>query len=607
MVTDNLEITVLNNLVHNELFTRKVLPHIKPEYFTGQHRIIYDLILGFLVKYNKLPNAAVLDIEFRASEHSNRPERNDILNIIKNLDVSIDVECEWLIDSTEKWCKDRAVNIAIMEAVSIIDGNDKTQAEGAIPNILSKALSVTFDNHVGHDYTEDGEARYEFYHKKEDKLSFDIEMLNKITNGGVTRKTLNIIMAGCVHPDTLVQIKVFLAKNDSVERTVKISNLEQYLKDDLHIQVDSPDGWVDVSHFVDKGIWQEYVLMLSSGKTVHVNENHLFETIDGWRSAKDLAYKKQEYMTIEGYETGIVHVSDNRIPIVDIHIEHENHRYYTNGVSSHNTGVGKSLAMCHLASASLAAGKNVLYITMEMSEEKIAERIDANLFDVDIKQLVNLSKNSFVKKVAGIKAKTHGKLIIKEYPTAAAHVGHFRALLMELKMKKNFIPDVIFIDYLNICASSRIKGGISGGVNSYGLIKSIAEEIRGLAVEFNVPVWSATQSNRNANVASDVEITDISESFGLAATCDLLISIVSTEQLEKMNQIMVKQLKNRYNDLSENRRFTVGIERCKMRLYDIADPTANIMSESDPIPNVKQTPFMAGSKSKAANFSDFKM
>lgn len=466
METENLESTIINNLVHNELFTRKVLPHIKPEYFNSQNRILYELILGFLVKYNKLPNSNVLDIEFRNSEHINCKERNDILLTIKNLDRPVPVENEWLLDSTEKWCKDRAVNIAIMEAVSIIDGVDTTQAEGAIPSILSKALSISFDTNVGHDYINDAAARYEFYHRKEDKISFDIDMFNIITNGGVTRKTLNIILAG-----------------------------------------------------------------------IHV---------------------------------------------------------------------GKSLGMCHLAAADIASGHNALYITMEMAEERIAERIDANLFDIEINKIINLSKESFDNKIKGIVKKSCGNLIIKEYPTASAHVGHFRALLMELKMKKNFIPDVIYIDYLNICASSRIKGGLSGSVNTYSLNKAIAEEIRGLAVEFNVPIWTATQVTRDGFKSSDTEMTDTSESFGVPATADLLLAFIRTEQLDKMNQIMVKQLKNRYSDMNLNKRFTIGVDIAKMRLYDIADPTANIMAPEEVIPAARPTPFMAGSKSSAAKFNDFK-
>ena len=387
-------------------------------------------------------------------------------------------------------------------------------------------------------------------------------------------------------------------------KTIKIADIDQMLIDGYDIEVTSPDGWVPVSAFVDKGMWDEYALMLTSGKVIRVNENHLFETIDGWQYAKDLVLKKQQFLTEDGYQIGIVTKTGKQIPIVDITVDHDNHRYYTDGVSSHNTGCGKSLGMCHMASAALAQGRNVLYITLEMAEEKIAERIDANLFDTRIDQIVNLSKDTFNNKVKKISEKTHGKLIIKEYPTAAAHCGHFRALLNELKLKKNFIPDIIYVDYLNICASSRMKG-LSGSVNTYSLIKSIAEEIRGLAVEFNVPIWSATQVTRAGFSSSDVEITDTSESFGLPATADLMLAFIRTEQLDKMNQIMVKQLKNRYNDPTANKRFTIGVDLSKMRLYDIADPTANISGESSAAP-VASTPFSGGTKAKQ-NFSGFKV
>ena len=353
---ENLELVILNALCHNEQFLRQVIPHVKPEYFSGPHRIIYELILDFTIKYNKLPTSITLDIEYRNSDHINRNDRNEILEIIKSLAEPAAVDLEWLLNSSEKFCQDRAINLAIMKSVEIIDGNDKTLSNGAIPEILSKALFVSFDSSVGHSYINNSNDRYEFYHKKETKIPFDIDILNKITNGGVTKKTLNIILAG-----------------------------------------------------------------------VHV---------------------------------------------------------------------GKSLGLCHMAAATLASGKNALYITMEMAEEMIAQRIDANLFDVSINDIENLSKNSFDSKIKGITSKSKGDLIIKEYPTGSAHVGHFRALIMELKQKKNFTPDIIFIDYMNICASSRIKGGLSGSVNTYSLVKSIAEEIRGLAVEFNVPIWTATQVTR---------------------------------------------------------------------------------------------------------------
>ena len=356
--------------------------------------------------------------------------RDIFKDCIKVLDHVRDekVEKNWLIDTTEKWCKERAVYLALMESVKIADGNDKTKSRDAIPSILSEALGVSFDDHVGHDYFADAESRYEFYHRREDRIPFDLEMFNKITKGGLPRKTLNIALAG--------------------------------------------------------------------------------------------------------------------------------------------TGVGKSLFMCHQAASCLMEGKNVLYITLEMAEERIAERIDANLFNADIRSLIELPKPMYDTKVSKLVNKTRGRLIIKEYPTASAHAGHFKSLLNELSLKKGFSPDIIFIDYLNICSSSRFKGTI---VNSYTFVKAIAEELRGLAVEYDVPIVSATQTTRSGYGSSDVELTDTSESFGLPATADFMFALISTEELEEMNQIMVKQLKNRYNDPTMNKRFVVGIDRSKMKLYNVED------------------------------------
>ena len=437
-MTKDLQTIILNNLIYNENFTRKSLPHLKVEYFEKFNAPVYKLILSFISTYNKLPNSAALEIEFQNSDHVSRNDANEVLSLIRALDKEEKVDDTWLTDSTEKWCKDRAVYLAIMESIEIIDGKNRDKSEGAIPEILSDALGVSFDSNVGHDYIENSDERFAFYHKKENKMPFDIEMLNTITKGGVGRKTLNIILAG--------------------------------------------------------------------------------------------------------------------------------------------TGVGKSLAMCHFAAAALTEGQSVLYITLEMAEEKIAERIDANLFDIDIGDIENMPKELFDTKVKKIQSKTQGKLIVKEYPTAVAHAGHFRALLEELKMKKDFKPDVIFIDYLNIAASSRMKG-LGGSINSYSYVKAIAEELRGIAVEFNVPIWSATQVTRTGFGNSDVEITDTSESFGLPATCDLMIALISTEQLEGMNQLMVKQLKNRYNDPTQNKRFVVGIDRAKMRLYDVETSAQNLSGD----------------------------
>lgn len=435
----DLQTTILKSLTKNETFCRKALPHIKAEYFENEFKPVYQLFLDFLTKYNKLPTSKVLEIEFQKSIHVDKPNATDVLNTIRDLDNYEPVQDDWLVEATEKWCKDRAVHLAIMESITIIDGKSQ-KGEGMIPDILSKALSVTFDTNVGHDYIESANDRFDFYHTVEDKMPFDLSKFNEITKGGVPRKTLNIILAG--------------------------------------------------------------------------------------------------------------------------------------------TGVGKSLAMCHFASAALAQGKNVLYITMEMAEERIAERIDANLFDISIGKLDQMPKQLFDVKIKQIKEKTQGKLIVKEYPTASAHTGHFRALLNELKLKKDFIPDVIYIDYLNICASSRMKG-LGGSINTYSFVKAIAEEMRGLAVEFNVPIWSATQVTRTGFGNTDVEITDTSESFGLPATADLMLALISTEQLESMNQLMVKQLKNRYNDPTKNKRFVVGVDRSKMRLYDVEDSAQTLSVDNE--------------------------
>ena len=405
---------------------RKVLPFIEPEYFNArEERIIFEQIAKYAADYDNLVTQEILSIEIENRNDITEEESVNINKIINSLE-NVDADFDWLSDTTEKWCRDRAIYLALMESIGIANDEDQKKTRDAIPDILSKALAVSFNRHVGHDYLEDYEQRYELYHRKEDKIEFDLEYLNKITKGGIPRKTLNVALAG--------------------------------------------------------------------------------------------------------------------------------------------TGVGKSLFMCHFASSVLLQGRNVLYITMEMAEEKIAERIDANLLNVNIQEIVDLPKQIFESKVSNLSSKTQGTLIIKEYPTASAHAGHFRALLSELALKKSFRPDIIFVDYLNICASSRYRGNST--VNSYSYIKAIAEELRGLAVEASVPIVSATQTTRSGYGSSDVELTDTSESFGLPATADLMFALISTEELESLGQIMVKQLKNRYNDLNMNKRFVIGVDRAKMRLYD---------------------------------------
>ena len=452
----NLEQTVLRNLLTNEEYMRKVLPFVSPDYFEGVYKGLFKEIAKFVSDYNKLPTLEAFKIEIDQNNRLSEDDYRIAVELLPNIFTPEPENLEWLIERTEKWCQDRAVFNAVMESISIIDGKHATLQKNAIPDVLSKALGVTFDTNIGHDYLENVEERFDFYHQQEERVPFDLDLFNKITKGGLPNKTLNIALAG--------------------------------------------------------------------------------------------------------------------------------------------TGVGKSLFMCHMGASALSQGRNVLYITMEMAEERIAERIDANLLNVPIDQLENLSKDMFTDKVSTLSTKTNGKLIIKEYPTGQANTSHFRALLNELKLKKNFVPELIFIDYLNICASSRMKG-MGGAINSYSYIKSIAEEIRGLAVEFNVPIVSATQTTRSGYSNDDVGLEDTSESFGLPATADLMFALVSNDELNAMGKIMVKQLKNRYNDPTKYQRFTLKVDRSKMRLTDDDDA-------DDPV--VDDRP--AFDKSEAAErFKDFKM
>ena len=450
---------ILSNFVTNDTYMRKVGPFLKKSYFEGVYKLIFSEIATYANKYNKLPTQEALRLQITESDNINEANYNETLEILPSLFEKKDQDQQWLYDITEKWCQDRSVYLAIMESIQIIDGKHKSLTKNSLPDILQKALSVSFDTNIGHDYVENVDERYDFYHRTEDRIPFDLDYLNKITKGGLPNKTLNIALAG--------------------------------------------------------------------------------------------------------------------------------------------TGVGKSLFMCHVAANALSMGRNVLYITMEMSEERIAERIDANLLNCAIDQIPNLSKGIFRDRVREIGDKTEGRLIIKEYPTGQAHTAHFRALLEELRLKKKFSPDIIFVDYLNICASSRMKG-MGGSINSYTYIKAIAEELRGLAVEFDLPIVSATQTTRSGFANSDPGLEDTSESFGLPATADLMFALVSNEELEKLGQIMVKQLKNRYNDPNMNKRFVVGIDRSKMRLFDVDQSEQTLVVEDD-IPVFDKTP--TGDKLKRINFS----
>ena len=457
----NLEQTILRNLLTNEEYTRRVLPFLVPDYFDGVYKDLFKEVAKFVSKYNKIPTLESFKIEIDEGGRLSEESARQAVELIPNIFTPESENLDWLIERTEKWCQDRSVYNAVMESISIIDGKHATLKKNAIPDVLSKALGVSFDTNIGHDYLEQVDERYDFYHEQEERIPFDLDNFNKITKGGLPNKTLNIALAG--------------------------------------------------------------------------------------------------------------------------------------------TGVGKSLFMCHCASNILSQGRNVLYITMEMAEERIAERIDANLLNIPIDQIENLSKDMFKDKVSQINAKTEGKLIIKEYPTGQANTSHFRALLNELKLKKNFVPEIIFIDYLNICASSRMKM-IGGAVNSYSYIKSIAEEMRGLAVEFNVPIMSATQTNRQGFSSDDPGLEDTSESFGLPATADLMFALISNDELNSMGKILVKQLKNRYNDPTKYNRFTLKVDRSKMKLED--DDNQNMVTTKDDVPVFDKSE--SGDRVNAEKFKEFK-
>jgi len=462
---NRLEQTILKNLIYNEVYTRKVLPFIKPDYFSDNtERIVFKEIFDFVNKYKNLPTHESLVINFTESKTLTEPQVRESIDLLKEIHSSKDEKSEgqWLIEQTEKFCQDKAIYNAIMESVGILDDDGK-RSKGEIPQLLSDALGVTFDNNIGHDYINDSDSRYDSYHKVESRIRFDLDLFNKITKGGLPVKTLNIALAG--------------------------------------------------------------------------------------------------------------------------------------------TGVGKSLFMCHVAAGCLSQGHNVLYITMEMAEEKIAERIDANLLNIDLDELRTITKEDYNRKFSALKNKTQGKLIIKEYPTASASSLHFRALLNDLALKKSFKPDIIFIDYLNICCSSRIKPGAN--VNSYSYIKAIAEELRGLAVENNLPIVSATQTTRSGFSNSDPGLEDTSESFGLPATADFMFALVTNEELEQLNQVLVKQLKNRYGDPNLYKRFVLGIDRSKMRLYDVEESAQNDIVDAGKVEDKPLNTF--GNRERRKNFDGFKV
>ena len=595
-----IEKTILSNLIHNESYARQVLPFVEDLYFEDfTQKSVFQEIKKFFLKYNSSPSRKILSVEI-GNEQKYKSALEDISDLLSELDYTTEND-EWLVEETEKFCKKMALFNAILESVNIIDGKSVTHTPDSIPNLLTDALGVCFDNRVGLNYIDDVEFRFNEYTKIEKKLPFDLDSLNKITDNGMGEGTLNLVVAGCVHPDT--KVKVRFRKSEWTEKEIKISKIDELLKGGNEVEVFSSDGWVGVNYFVDKGLWDEYVLITEKNKIIRCNENHLFETTNGWVFAKDLVNEKNSvFLTEDGFETGVVYKTGEKIPIVDINVNHENHRYYTNGVSSHNTGVGKSLMMCHIASRALLMNKNVLYISLEMSEIEIAKRIDGNILNVDSRNLKNMDKDVFINKVDRINSKIKGKLIIKQYPTKSAHCGHFNNLLRELRTKQNFIPDLVVIDYLGICASANIKN--NGNVNSYSYIKEVAEEMRGFAIQNKVPVFSGAQVTRNANTDSDFDISAIAESFGIMHTADICFALIETPELKELGQIMIKQLKNRYAPKDDMEKFLLGLDKSKSKFYELEGNPTNGLAQKPT--QVSSGSSFATSQPTAKKFSGFK-
>lgn len=523
-----------------------------------------------------------------ADEHTYE-ETSEFLK--KEIDTVEALDQKWLIDTTEKFCKDRALFLALERSVILAEDKKSKQEPAAIIDILTKAIGVSFDSKVGHDHFDDAGERYDLYTQKVNKVPFDLDILNTITDGGAEEKTLNLVLGGCVHPDTYIERARAWSYNfdpeDGISFDTTVGWIVKNFRSFERIEVQSPDGWVPVSDVVAKGDFKEYVLTTVENHEVRSNADHRYETQFGWMHAKDMVGRDDlTVLTDSGdFVPCQVKTTGNIIPIVDLVIGHKNHRYYTNGVSSHNTNTGKTAVLCHLAAGYLKAGRDVLYITCEMADKKISQRIDANLFDLPLKQMKNLSKEDYLKRLDIIKKKGAGRLQVKEYPTATANANHFRTLLNELKTKKSFVPKVIIVDYLGICTSSRIKEG-----NSYTIFKSVAEELRGLFVEHEVVGWSAAQTNRNGVKNNDPDLGEVSESYGLSSTADFMLVLITDEELEANGQIIGKQLKNRYNDKASNRRFLLGFDRQRMKLYDVeaTQPTStkptSPVSTSSPVP-----------------------
>lgn len=562
-------VTILKNLVRNSEYSGKVLPFLKREYFESQaEQRLFDVIKSYIDKYSITPKINSIMIELEGDRSIPVGVYDKIIEIVGFIEEDEEREdLPWLMDMTEGFCKDRALYLALTKAIDISDKSaqgSKNISLGEIPELLTEALSVSFDTHIGHDYTASAIERYSAYKNGLNKIPFDISLMNELTNGGVTRKTFNMVTAGCVHPDTLVRVR----RNMEDEMVVKISEIEQLL-DKYEVFIDSPDGFVPVTEFVDKGEWDEYILKDLNGNDVRVNQDHFFETSTGWVAAKNMTDGVNRVLKPDGeFHDVTVQKTGNRIPIVDLVINHPNHRYFANGFSSHNTNVGKSLILCHLASHYLQLGMNVIYFTGEMSEDKIGERIDANLLNVPINSLRDLSESDFLWKTRKRFEPLTSKLIIKEYPTSTVSSNHLEHFIKELRLKKKFKPDVIIVDYLNIFVSSRVSlGGTKGG--SYEYLKLISEELRALAVRHNAVLWTASQLNRDGYRSNDPGIDDTGESFGINFAADVVFLAYVDALLLSEGKMMIKLDKTRNSKKTGRLKGMVGVDYDYMRIFDL--------------------------------------
>lgn len=569
-----IETQIINQLIHNPEYGRAVVPHLDPSFFNDQGcRILFEQIAKHSAQFNRLPTHAALGIMVEQLNIDDE-KYQDVEEVLSAQKENRIVDTDWLVKTTEKYCKDRAVENALRQSIEILD--DEAQENGMINDLLAKALGVSFDGSIGHDYFADAGERFDFLTQAVSKLPFAQHTLNRVTKGGVEDKTFNLIIAGCVHPSTEVDVKY---SYDGVDREARKTMSEvQKLCQEGEVYVLTPSGYQLIGEFVEKGMYDEFIITTATKKILRCNADHLIKSPTmGWLTAEEMmrltditetATPAIYIETVDGLELAACRKTRNTIPIVDIVVADDKHEYYANGIVSHNTNVGKSLILCNFAADYVLQGKNVLYVTMEMAEEKIAQRIDANLIDIDLDEYDKVPRDWFVKQVGRVKERCGGKIKVKEYPNGQAHAGHFRHLIKELELKEGFKVDVLIVDYLNICSSARYK---AGSQPRHLIVGAIGQEIRALGQEFKIPTWSATQLNREGFGSSDADMTETSEAFQVNFDADLVWIVSESEELAELGQYQFRQGKTRYGDKHKPLRFFMGVTKGKMKIYDLEE------------------------------------